>query len=102
MTFPHASVPLIESTLRGKQDRLLVWHWYWVAGRYVADPYRAKLMQATAKLAGKGDDGAVVIVYTPYDQQPDAARQVMRDFVDAMLPGVTRVLENARRSGHQS
>ncbi|MDH5536560.1 MAG: EpsI family protein, partial [Betaproteobacteria bacterium] len=87
----------IEARLRGRFSSLLVWRWYWVDGRYILNPYWAKLLQAKSTLLGRGDDGAVVIVYAPYDDRPQAAEQVLSDFVRAMLPAITRSLEHARR-----
>jgi exosortase A len=90
-------VPIIEAKLRSPTTRLLVWRSYWVAGRYVGDPYRAKLLQAKSKLFGGGDDGAAVIVYAPYGERPQAAEQTLRDFMEAMLPAITRSLQDAGR-----
>jgi exosortase A len=46
-------------------NRLLVWHWYWVDGRWTTSDYVAKLYQTLARLSGRGDDSAVVMIYTP-------------------------------------
>lgn len=87
----------IEARLKGHSVQLLVWRWYWVDGRYVVNPYWAKLLQAKSKLFGRGDDGAVVIVYTESDDRPDAAERAIRDFVTSVLPAITGSLESARR-----
>ena len=93
--FRGEEVPLVEARLDGRAARLLVWHWYWVDGKYTANPYWGKLLQAKSELLGRGDDGAVVIVYTEIDTEQQAAK-TLHDFVTAMLPGITRALENAR------
>lgn len=90
-------MPMIEAKLRGQSKSLLVWRWYWVDGRHVVNPYWAKLLQAKSRLLGRGDDGAVVIVYAPYDDRPLVAERALTDFVGAMQPDITRSLEYARR-----
>jgi hypothetical protein len=62
------------------------------------NPYWVKLLQAKSRLLGRGDDGAIVIVYAPYDVRPLDAERALTDFVDAMLPAITRSLEYARRA----
>jgi exosortase A len=48
----------------GRVERLRVWHVYWVGGIYTTSDARAKLQQALNRLLGRGDDGAVVFIYT--------------------------------------
>ena len=93
----NQQAPLIETKLQGRSGSLLVWHWYWVDGHATVNLYWAKLLQAKAMLLGRGDDGAVVIVYAPTTDQPKVAAQEMRDFLDAMQPSITRSLDDARR-----
>lgn len=95
----NEEISLIESKLRGRSTQLFVWHWYWVDGQYTVNPYWAKLLQAKSKLLGRGDDGAVVIVYTELGTDGTdgkAAAGRLQDFVSAMLPAVTKSLQNAR------
>jgi EpsI family protein len=91
-------LPVIESRLASAYGNLLVWHWYWVDGRPVVNPYWAKLLQAQAVLAGRGDDAAVVMLYAPYDMHPEAAERTLHEFAGAMLPAISRSLDDARRS----
>lgn len=61
-------LPLVVRTalLRGPdRRRLAVWQWYWVGGRLTASDALAKVYTALARLAGRGDDSAVVILYAP-------------------------------------
>lgn len=97
LVFESQEIPSIESRLRGQSARLLVWRSYWVDGRFTVNQYWAKLLQAKATLSGRGDDGAVVIIYAPYADQPQAAERAMQEFGNAMLPLITRSLDNARR-----
>ena len=76
---------------------MLVWRWYWVDQRYTASPYWGKLLLAKSELFDGSDDGAALIVYARYDNNPAAAEQTMQDFVHAMLPALTTRLEDAYR-----
>ena len=91
-----AEIPVVDTTLVGMRVRLLVSHWYWMDGTYLVNHYWAKVVQAWTTLLGRGDDGAVIIVYAPYSENPREAEKVLQDFVSAMLPSITRTLENAR------
>jgi EpsI family protein len=89
-------IPLIEAHLRGPSIQLLVWRWYRVDGQHTASPSRAKLLQARSRLLGRGDDGAVIVVYTEVDEHREAAVARLQDFVSAMLTGIERSLDHAR------
>ena len=93
-TFNDAKVSLIETQLLGASSNLLVWRWYWVDGQYTVNPYWAKLLQAKSKLFGRGDGGAVVIVYTELHPNPEAVAIRQHDFVNALLPAITRSLDD--------
>ena len=96
LVFNNEKISAIEAQLQGRSARLLVWRWYWVDGQFTLNPYWAKLLQGKSKLFGRGDDGAIVIVYTVVDGDREAATGRLQDFVNAMLPGITRNLDNAR------
>lgn len=57
------------SELLGKEGipdtRLTVWHWYWINGKLTSSDIEAKLYTALSRLAGKGDDSAVIMMYAP-------------------------------------
>ena len=92
----NEKISSIESRLQGRSKQLLVWHWYWVDGQHTASPYWAKLLQAKSKLFGRGDDGAVVIVYTELEADRESAASRLQDFANAMLPAITASLQHAR------
>lgn len=94
----QGDLALSEAKLRDRSTDLLVWYWYWVDGQYTVNPVWGKLLQAKSRLLGRGDDGAVVIVYAPYSDEPHVAKQVLTDFVGSMLPNITKSLELARRA----
>ena len=87
-----------RTLLRGQNQRLLAWHWYWIEGHYVLNPYLGKLLKAKSKLLGDGDDAALVAVYTAYEYQPEGAEAVLQEFLRDMLPQITTSLSHANRS----
>ena len=48
-------------------ERLIAWQIYWVDGRLTASDYLAKVYSALYRLAGRGDESAVIIVYAARD-----------------------------------
>jgi EpsI family protein len=80
-------------------ERLFVWQWYWINGRWTANDYLAKAYTALSRLTGEGDDSAVVIVYTAGGEgsDPDA---ILRDFTAAASPVLWNALQETRH-GHE-
>lgn len=67
--------------------RLVAWQSYWIDGRFIAGDARAKLWGAWQRLRGRGDDGAVVIVYAQERLRGDSDELLssfLRDHVDAI------------------
>jgi EpsI family protein len=91
-------VAVNSTTLRGAREVVAVRHWYWVAGRWTASDTLAKVYLALAKLLGRGDDSAAVIVYvvaSGSDVDPSADRTFER-FASAMSKPIREALEQAR------
>lgn len=102
-------LPVVAATLRqrgagftGGGQRLQAWRFYWVNDRFTASDVQAKLHGALGRLLGRGDDGAIVVVYTPLDAQlPDgqaraAATAVLDDFVRSQGGTIESALQQAR------
>jgi exosortase A len=90
-------IPSIEAQLRRPSStRLLVWRWYRVDGEVTASPHRAKFLQAKSRLLGRGDDGAVIMVYTDTDENLEVAARRLQDFLSTVLPGINRSVDHAR------
>jgi EpsI family protein len=81
-----------ESRIQGGTERLLVWQWYWINGKFMVNDYVGKLMQAKEKLLLQGDDGAAVLVYAPYTSNPDEARAAIRNFLSGNLASLESTL----------
>ena len=48
--------------------RMLVWHVYWINGRPMTSAWQARVRGALERLQGRGDDAALVLVYTEADE----------------------------------
>lgn len=66
-------IPLTQVDIEGPGTRLRVWRLYWIGGRFPGSDNSVKLEQLRTKLAGKGDDAAVLMIYTNHGEDPDAA-----------------------------
>jgi exosortase A len=88
-------IPLIESRSKGRETRLLTWHWYWIGGQYTSNAYWAKLLQAKSVLLGRGDNAALIVVATPHALTPTSGADLLQKFVQSMLPAVGKVLQDA-------
>lgn len=99
---------VVESQLRQQggaltsdSRRLLAWRFYWVNGRFTASDIEAKLQGALSRLSGRGDDGAIVVLFVPMlDGATDeparvltASRAPLEAFVRAQLPQLGTALE---------
>jgi exosortase A len=78
--------------------RLRVWQVYWVGGNWTTSDARAKLALATEKLLGRGDDGAVVLIYTPLapGAPPQTADNLLRSFVEQELGALHQALSSTQ------
>jgi EpsI family protein len=91
-------VDIMEGELRGSSQRLLVWYWYHVDGRSTANPYRAKFLEAWAKLSGRRDDAMLIALAAPYDDYPEHAEQTLEMFYREMLPEIEASVKKAAGS----
>lgn len=87
-----------ESRLRGKSNQLVVLHWFWVDGQFTANQYWAKLLQAKSQLLGRGDDGAIVIVFKEVGLDARQDVDMVSHFVKIISPSIIKVLQDVRGS----
>jgi len=95
-----ASVPtVIETTLRSRSgpQSILVWQWYWVAGRVTVNPLEAKLYGVLGQLEGRGNPAASVLLYTVMEDETDhdAARAWLQQALPAFAPPLHTALATA-------
>jgi exosortase A len=86
-----------ETILEGPAGRMLVWHWYRIDGRNTRNDYVGKALQVRQKFLHGSDDGAAVIVFAPYHEQPEQARVVLRDFLASNLGALEATLAGNRK-----
>jgi len=91
------TLALREARVQGEGGPFLVWSWYWIDGRFLVNDYLGKLLQAKEKLMMHGDDGAAILLYAPYDSNPEQARAAMRTFLSAHLPQLETALAANRK-----
>lgn len=90
-----ASHPVVSARIRGPDDRsIAAWKWYWIGGTLTSSDAWAKAAIAWSRLTGRGDDSAVVVVYT--DENESAAR-VLQSFVHDAWPAIATMLSDAKR-----
>ncbi len=76
------------------RTKLDVAYLYWIGGRYTTSDARAKLYLALQRLSGRGDDGAVMVFYTP--QQPAGrSAERLQGFIAQHLAALGASLEAA-------
>jgi len=83
----------LQPDASGNELRLLVWQFYWVNGHLTSSDALAKIYGALGRLIGQGDDGAVIMVYTP--KQAGAAG-VLQSFLDAHGSATLALLQQTR------
>jgi EpsI family protein len=81
----------VVSRISDPQGTRLIWHWYWVDGRFTARGATAKLLQLAAELTGTQRAAALVALET-VDDRAAAAR--LADLLEH-LPSLASVLQRA-------
>ncbi len=77
-------------------QRLVVWQIYWINGTFTASDYLAKAYSAWFRLTGRGDDSAVIIVYTAKDQ-PGESEAVLQSFLSDNLAAIDALLRQTQQ-----
>lgn len=78
-----------------RRQRLLAWQTYWVDGRFINSDARTKVAGAVSRLQGRGDDGAVVVLFAE-GESVEASRASLERFVGANLPALNQLLQRTR------
>ena len=73
--------------------RLLAWQWNVIDGHANPSDISAKLSMAMDRLRLERDDGASIVVATPYEDQPVAAARVLANFVQDNATAIQRGLD---------
>ena len=87
--------PFSETRLSGSGGQLLVWHRFWLRGRYTTNPYVAQLLELKDRMLTGKDDAALVAVVSPYRGRPREAEVALREFLDSIGPSLDASLLHA-------
>jgi len=82
---------VVVSHVFDPQGMHLVWHWYWVHGRFTARGATAKLLQLAAELTGRQRPAALVVLATSNDRGAPARLAELLEH----LPSLAELLEHA-------
>jgi exosortase A len=92
----EAELRKLTASAAPSDERLIVWQLYWVNGQLMTSSAQAKLQATLQRLLGRGDDAAVVILYTAKTADPETG-QGLQAFVQANGPSIIALLEATRR-----
>jgi len=81
-------------------QRVAVWHWYWLAGKTATSDVRAKIDLALRRLLLRGDTQAWVMISTPVETTRDAAEEVLSSFAAEMGAALAESLHDADEPPH--
>lgn len=74
------------------QRRIVVWRLYWVDGRFLGGDVETKLAGALARLAGRGDEGAALLLYADAGD-PAVSDAAIEAFLRAQLTPLGTLLQ---------
>lgn len=87
-----------NTLLTSRGESLDIWHWYWSNDRVIASDTMAKALLALDRLTGRSDEAAMVAVIAPFEDDSDAVRPLVEDFVEAHAADIRTTLENAGKT----
>ena len=85
----------LENLGASPEQNLLVWQLYWADGAWTASDFKAKLYGARQRLLGRGDDGAIVLLYSVRGNQGQG-RVALQKFLAQEGPALTQWLGQVR------
>ena len=88
-------LPITAASSASDNARMLVWQVYWINGRATTSDYLAKVYAALDRLIGRGDDSAVMMLYTAQDPA-GGADALLASFVADNYTVIDALLLNAR------
>lgn len=74
-------------------QRLLVWQWNVINGKREVSDARAKLLLAAERVRLGRDDGASILVATPYEESPAEAAEILGRFIQQNEVAIQRGLD---------
>jgi exosortase A len=80
------ALSVVSTRLVRNETGRLVWHWYWLDGRYTASSYMAKALETKVKLLDRPRGAAVIAVAADYTEGPNEAVSLLNDFLRGLAP----------------
>jgi exosortase A len=79
----------------GRRPHLVVWRFYWVDGRFIGGDAQTKIAGVLARLRGRGDEGAGIVLYAD-GETVAASNAALEAFVQANLGAMNGLLQRVR------
>ena len=95
ITMKTAQITGARGLTTGPRPHLVAWRVYWVDGRFIAGDAAAKVAGALARLRGRGDEGAALVVFADAGSVP-ASNTALQAFVQANLDTLNALLQRTR------
>jgi len=92
----NKEIPVSQTILKSRNQKLYVWSSYWIGGRLVVNPYIGKLIHAQSLLFGPGPESAAIIISTNYIDDNNKAMEMLSHFFEILLPEIENSLESTR------
>ena len=104
VAMPDQAVTVRTAELRGAAlgvhtnlDRLVAWQTYWINGTLTSSDYLAKVYGALYRLIGRGDDSAVIILYTA-KEQAGGEEALLESFLTSNYPAINELLLKTKKT----
>jgi exosortase A len=102
------SLPFVESTTINSEKNInkniQIWKFYWIDEHFTSNNIYAKILGALGMIKGQGDDGAIIVIYTPFSEShlniktPEEANKVLKDFLKIHQQNIKTALLKTRNS----
>jgi len=96
--FRVAKLQSMPEAVTTAPETMLVWKIYWINGRWTSNDYLAKIYSAVYQLMGRGDDSAVVILYTATDRNGGDAQAALQSFASTQFGAIDQALRLAAQT----
>jgi EpsI family protein len=95
VTMKSARITGTRGLATGPRPQFVAWRVYWVDGRFIVGDAQAKLAGALARLRGRGDEGAALVVYADAGSEA-ASNAALQAFVRDNLEPLNALLQRTR------
>ncbi len=78
------ALSVMSTRIQWRPVNRVVWHWYWVDGKFTANRHFAKFLEAKSKLFGGSPAGAAIAASAEFAELPVEAEESLRDFLTGL------------------